>query len=190
MIRVEIGANRVRPGWVDIDHKTGTCKDIMLDPLPFEDNTVDVFYMSHVIEHIPIRKVPELFKQFHSKLVPGGTLRIVCPDLRRLAQAYVSGDLPFFENFVARTDALHNSLGIGGRFVNNIVSYGSDTQLYSRSGEVKLAGIAHIAGYDAEMMTTLLKGAGFPRVLISTYNAQIDPHPHDGQLFVEAYKEI
>jgi len=52
------------------------------DKIPFEDNTVDNIYNSHVIEHVEDEFVNEFIKEAYRVLKPGGVLRIVCPDAK------------------------------------------------------------------------------------------------------------
>ena len=49
-------------------------------PLPFEDNTFDLVYASHVLEHIPWYKVEEVVKEWVRILKPGGVLEVWVPD--------------------------------------------------------------------------------------------------------------
>lgn len=58
-------------------------------PLPFEEGTFDVVYSSHVLEHIPRQRVPELLREMARILKPGGILRIVVPDLEGIVREYL-----------------------------------------------------------------------------------------------------
>jgi len=55
------------------------------------DSSVSVVYSSHMIEHLPRAKVGPFLREVHRILKPGGMIRIVTPDLRKLAQRYVNG---------------------------------------------------------------------------------------------------
>lgn len=54
--------------------------DIRQDNVPYEDNSVDNIYCSHVIEHIEEEYVIKLIKECFRVLKPSGVLRISCPD--------------------------------------------------------------------------------------------------------------
>lgn len=54
--------------------------DIRNDDLPYEPNSVNNIYCSHVIEHIEEQFVQRFIKESQRVLQPGGTLRLVCPD--------------------------------------------------------------------------------------------------------------
>jgi len=61
--------------------------------LPLEDETVDVVYSSHMLEHLTPSDAKRFLAEARRVLIPGGTIRIVVPDLRRLVQRYqASGD--------------------------------------------------------------------------------------------------
>ncbi|MFO7973258.1 MAG: class I SAM-dependent methyltransferase [Candidatus Hydrogenedentota bacterium] len=50
--------------------------------LPFVDDSFQVIYASHVLEHVPADALEGLFVEFHRILAPEGLLRVVVPDLR------------------------------------------------------------------------------------------------------------
>lgn len=54
--------------------------DMRSDSLPFEDNTVDSIYCSHVVEHIETEFVEKFFHESLRVLKSEGVLRVVCPD--------------------------------------------------------------------------------------------------------------
>jgi predicted SAM-dependent methyltransferase len=70
-------ANDVR--WAD------ACKHI---PLP--DNSVEVLYSSHMLEHLDSRETIDFLKEARRVLSPDGILRIAVPDLSVLIQQYVN----------------------------------------------------------------------------------------------------
>lgn len=78
-------------GWTNLDysnewysqaHKGHSFKeyDIRHDDIPYDNNTVDAIYCSHVIEHIEDEHDEKMLKECHRVLKPGGVLRIACPD--------------------------------------------------------------------------------------------------------------
>jgi predicted SAM-dependent methyltransferase len=75
--------------------------------LPFNDNSIKVAYISHVIEHISNEDVSYLFQEVHRCLQPGGFFRITCPDIDLEYDAFCRRDLSFFytETCYGLTDA-------------------------------------------------------------------------------------
>lgn len=58
--------------------------NILLDDIPYDDETVDCIYVSHVVEHLPDWAVLKLFKESFRVLKAGGVLRISTPDSKFL----------------------------------------------------------------------------------------------------------
>lgn len=54
--------------------------DIRNDKIPYNSNTVDNIYVSHVIEHIEYEYVEKFISEAFRVLKKNGTLRISCPD--------------------------------------------------------------------------------------------------------------
>ena len=66
-----------------IDHVT------TIDHLPFiPDNSVDVIYTCHVLEHFKRREVDRVLREWGRTLKPGGVLRISVPDFSKLCEVY------------------------------------------------------------------------------------------------------
>lgn len=54
----------------------------------FDDNTVDMIYASHVVEHIPQGKLSPTLQEWKRVLKNGGVLRISVPDFGKLLEVY------------------------------------------------------------------------------------------------------
>ncbi len=69
-------------GWVNVDGYASCSPDVLCDlnkfPYPWEDNSVDRIYMSHVLEHIP--DWWSAFNECARILKPGGVFEIRVPD--------------------------------------------------------------------------------------------------------------
>lgn len=78
--------------------------------LKLRADSLDGFYASHVLEHLSRRDCQDLLLRVHEWLKPSGVLRVVLPNLRRLAKAYIEGTIDASQ-FVASTflasDSLH-----------------------------------------------------------------------------------
>jgi len=59
-------------------------------PLPFPDNTFDVVYHSHTLEHFDAEQGLQLMRECHRVLTPRGIIRVVVPDLEQIARSYVA----------------------------------------------------------------------------------------------------
>jgi SAM-dependent methyltransferase len=60
-----------------------------VDRLPFlKDNTADLVYVSHCLEHIPVSATNSVLNEWRRVLKPGGILRISVPDFDLLLKIY------------------------------------------------------------------------------------------------------
>lgn len=193
MINVEIGGQRSLSGWINLGLRD-TGFNIVEQELPFEDNSVDQFYWSHVIEHIPACFISSVAEKFYRKLKKGGVLRTACPDLYASAVAYVNGEENEFSghNQWGTPPPHYAKLGIGGKFIANIVTTQEDTTteenpLFSSDKTHQVAHFSHVMAYDFNMLQNLYLGSGFEKVE-RTGIMDIDPHRNPGQVFVNAFK--
>jgi len=67
-------------GWLNTEIDT---VDIT-KPLPFENNSVDLCYASHTVEHITAPDAFRFFKECHRILKPEGVMRICVPSIARV----------------------------------------------------------------------------------------------------------
>ena len=126
----------------------------------FDDNSFDIIFTSHTLEHVPHFRLEKTISEFNRILKTGGVLRIVVPSLRKAAIAYVKNNKNFFKNSKHYSDAL----GIGASFVRLIVSPGSQSILFSREMDEYFGGYAHLIAFDFKMLKTILEKWGFSEI--------------------------
>jgi predicted SAM-dependent methyltransferase len=94
--RLHLGSGgRILPGWANVDMggQPGTiCWDLR-NPLPLAAGAVRLVYSEHFIEHVTLEAAGQLFRHVRQVMARGGVLRVSTPDLRRLAEDYLSGHL-------------------------------------------------------------------------------------------------
>lgn len=80
------GGWRALPGWLNTDIETipGVAQMDATQPFPLPSGQFDVVYSEHMIEHVPYRAGRAMLTECLRVLKPGGTVRIVTPDLRSI----------------------------------------------------------------------------------------------------------
>lgn len=58
--------------------------------LPIPPQSLDAAYSSHVLEHMTLEEFRTAIRNVYNYLRPGGTFRMVLPDLEQLARAYLN----------------------------------------------------------------------------------------------------
>lgn len=56
--------------------------------LPIPDNSVELLYCSHVLEHLALNECYKALRNCYRHLKPGGIFRLVVPDLECLVQGF------------------------------------------------------------------------------------------------------
>ena len=82
-------------GWLNVDGWPTDATDYVHDlrlPLPFAEGSVSLIFSEHVLEHFTREDGQAILEDFFLIMAPGAWLRILVPDLRRFATAYVQGD--------------------------------------------------------------------------------------------------
>jgi predicted SAM-dependent methyltransferase len=94
-LRLNLGSGMTPiPGFVNVDAlEDAPGVDVVAnigERLPFEDGSAELVYASHLLEHFPHDRVPELLAEWRRVLAPGGALLIAVPDLETIASLMVS----------------------------------------------------------------------------------------------------
>lgn len=151
------------PGWVEVrlDIDPNNEPDIvgsMLDMAEVSDQSVDVVFSSHNIEHVYEHQVERVLHEFLRVLKPGGIALITCPDLQSLGQWLAEGRL---------TDEAYKSPAGGIRPIDII--YG-----YSASIAAGHEFMAHKTGFTLSSLVSALKKAGFSKTATKRRPSQFD----------------
>ncbi len=104
-----IGAGKFRhPFWTNVEKKTDWYEDSFVDSdhleydllsltkLPVEDNSAEIVYSSHTVEHITDAAAQNMFNEAYRILKPGGILRFSTPNMDLVHRAYKDKDRDFF----------------------------------------------------------------------------------------------
>lgn len=84
---------RFHSEWINVDFISkgkGVIAHDLIQGIPFSDNSFDVVYHSHVLEHLPKQKAHFFIKECYRVLSPEGILRIAIPDLEQISRNYLT----------------------------------------------------------------------------------------------------
>jgi SAM-dependent methyltransferase len=95
MLKVNLACGNTfvcRDNWLNLDYSSlnsSVLQANILGRLPINNNSADLVYSSHFLEHIPRDKVGYFLLECWRILQPGGVLRLVVPDLENLCRTYL-----------------------------------------------------------------------------------------------------
>lgn len=77
--------------WINLDlYESSLVKyQNIKNDLPFSDNSVDVIYHSHVLEHLDKNEAKKFINNCYKVLNLGGIIRIAVPDLEQICVEYL-----------------------------------------------------------------------------------------------------
>lgn len=137
--RLHIGGEVRADGWEVLNAKAGPCVDHVGDAADlsrFEAGTFAAVYASHVLEHFDYTgALDAALREWHRVLAPGGELYVSVPDLQILALLFLQ----------------KAELTLSERFDVMKMIFGGHVDRYD----------IHLVGFDADILTTFLKQAGF-----------------------------
>lgn len=149
--------------------------------IPLPTNSVSDVYSSHMIEHMARWQSQAFLAECRRVLVGGGLIRVLTPDLRKMAEDYLDGVIT--EPWMTPADS----------FVHGYGAYHALDQGRLRALVHRLtSGSIHQWLYDADSLALLLRDAGFDTVAYRSFREgamaglEIIEHRRGG-LFVEAW---
>jgi SAM-dependent methyltransferase len=116
--------------------------------IPATDNSLEVVYHSHLLEHLSNSEGIDFIAACYRVLQPGGILRILVPDLELWSKNYINGNQFFFDEY--------RRIGLA-----------DDKDLYPTNGSIFMGMLhnhGHKMGYDFETLTNILQSTGFHHI--------------------------
>lgn len=141
-LKVHLGCGEsALPGFLNIDARPGLGVDIVADisDLTFlENDSCDLIYCSHVLEHLPTAAVAPFLRQCHARLRERGRLMVAVPDLENIFRQYLDDPYVF------------------GASISEVVGYVFGAQDHEQN--------FHRTGFTYEILRGQLLSAGFDQV--------------------------
>ena len=123
--------------WIHIDggdYPHLDSKDIL--NLPYEDNSIDLIYASHVIEYFDREEILDVLNKWKSKLKLGGTLRLAVPNFKEIARLYCAQGYEL-DNFLG---PLYGKMKMGKEIIYHKTAYDHES-LYDLLGTLEFKDI-------------------------------------------------
>ena len=174
--RLQIGSGiNGLDGWLNTDYFPQSDDLIHLDataPFPFADNTFDLIFSEHVIEHVPLEGGVNMIEEAFRTLKPGGRLRISTPPFEFLLKAYTNPQVPLNKKYLDW----------------HLETYNADSPardpLVLVNDYIRMWG--HVFIYDEALLKKLFQRAGFVDLQSFDINQSDDPRltnlEHDGRM--------
>lgn len=126
--------------------------------IPFKDETFDLIYTSHFLEHVVWYKVQDVLDDFYRALKVGGRVEIWVPDGLKIAKAFVDGEINGSSDFEKDGWYRFNDEKDICKWVNGrIFSYGDGK---GTKGHWNF----HVGLFSERYLTSILQKAGFKNV--------------------------
>ena len=134
--------------WVNVDLDIESLPDVCVNlsgGLPFADGVARLMHTEDFIDQLDIEKAAEFLRECHRILAPGGVLRVLTPDMRKLADLYLNDPKrlqSMWEEFVG----VDLYLGTAGEVFNSGMRFAGHTFLYD---EETFKALAARCGFEA-----------------------------------------
>ncbi|MBI1770255.1 MAG: methyltransferase domain-containing protein [Bacteroidetes bacterium] len=168
---INLGSGALRyKGFINVDFFGGkeTGVDYGADlryPLLIDDNSLDGIFCEHTLEHLTYKNVDQLLAECYRILKPGGTMRIIVPDVSLFVENYAKNNKEWFDRweylmFTSSTDSERSKR----KLVSKMSAISFVTQEY-----------LHVACWDYETMHHYLVKNKFREIKKSAYRQSVDP---------------
>jgi predicted SAM-dependent methyltransferase len=92
-MKINLGCyDKKLPGFTNIDIRPEANPDIVDDAFELKtisNNSVELIYSSHMLEHLNYEDAKSALKLWYSKLIDGGILRLAVPDFEAICKRYI-----------------------------------------------------------------------------------------------------
>ncbi len=158
-LKINLGSGHWKfDGWVNVDLDHGSLPDVVADlaaGLPFADGVAALMHTEDFIDQLELSQAAAFLRECHRILIPGGVLRVLTPDMRKLADLYL--------NNPERLESLWKD------FVRVPLSLDTPGEIFNIG--MRFAG--HTFLYDAETFKVLTDSCGFDARSVSYQQSEV-----------------
>ena len=171
---------------VDINENADIIVDIAEEILPFNSESIDAVYCSHLLEHIDLHRLTFVFSEMYRVLRKEGIIRIVVPDWDIAIRAYNENNY----NFLKETRVVADNSVYPDIPILNLFSWAYS---YHFNGKERIN--VHKTPFNKDVLFYFLNNIGFKNIEFKEYNkcslifAGLDLEQHKQcSLYCEAIK--
>lgn len=148
-LKINLGSGHWKiEGWVNVDIDHESEPDVvadLADVLPFANGVARLMHTEDFIDQLELDKAEAFLRECHRILAPGGVLRVLTPDMRKLAHLYLN-DPARLEELWKKFVRVPLSLETPGEIFNISMRFAGHTFLYDRE---TFQALATRCGFDA-----------------------------------------
>lgn len=155
------GPKKGNNGWITVDNfGADICHDLTKG-IPLPDESVDLIYTSHMLEHIPFKDLVKFIKECFRVLKKKGHLSVCVPDASRYIKSYIDK-----KNFREINDCAKGAIVDTGSFMDqvNYIAYMDQLHKYM---------------FDSENLVKTLSLAPFTEVSLRDFDESVDLKSRD-----------
>jgi len=149
LAKINLGSGHWKlDGWVNVDIDFESQPDVCADlagGLPFASGVARLMHTEDFIDQLTLENAEAFLRECHRILAPGGVLRVLTPDMRRLAQLYLD-DPEQLKTLWNRFVGVPLLLDTAGEVFNLGMRFAGHTFLYD---EESFKALAARCGFDA-----------------------------------------
>jgi len=148
-LKINLGSGHWKfKGWVNVDLDHASKPDVIANlaaDLPFVDGAARLIHTEDFIDQLELQKAAAFLRECHRVLEPGGVLRVLTPDMQKLARLYLD-DPRRLEELWKRFVGVPLSLNTPGEIFNIGMRFAGHTFLYDAE---TFQALASSCGFDA-----------------------------------------
>jgi predicted SAM-dependent methyltransferase len=149
LVKINLGSGHWKlEDWVNVDIDCASQPDVcanLAGGLPFASGVASLMHSEDFIDQLALENAAAFLRECHRILIPGGVLRVLTPDMRKLAHLYLN-EPEQLKSLWKRFVGLSLSLETAGEIFNLGMRFAGHTFLYD---EETFKTLAARCGFDA-----------------------------------------